>query len=134
MFKVFCPGQYNHLPHKLMMYQDGTVIENIKYRNVCSEFFRVHVAYNHNNFYFEIENKSMVDTMAKYNFLHGDLVGNLVSQIAGDSEILSIFFDNYNIIVEWINCNQTWGLYDVETAKWTGAVGQVSIFTYDGSI
>ena len=118
-----------------MMYQDGSVSENIKYRNVCSEFFRVHVAYNQFNFYFEIENKSMVDTMAKYNFLHGDLVGNLVSSITRDSyQILSIFFDNYNIIVEWINCNFTWGLHDVQTAKWTGAVGQVSIFTYDGSI
>ena len=72
--------------------------------------------------------------MAKYNFLHGDLVGNMVSSIATDSEILSIFFDNYNIIVEWVNCNFTWGLYDVETAKWTGAVGQVLIFTFDDSI
>ena len=34
---------------------------------------------------------------------------------------------NNNIVINWINCNYTWGIFDYETGKWTGAVGQVNI-------
>ena len=69
----------------------------------------------------------MVDSMVKYQMLHGSFVGSTyASMISQNSEILSIFFKNLNIIVKWINCNQTWGWYDDETGKWTGAVGQVN--------
>ena len=74
---------------------------------------------------FEIENNLMVDTMVKYQMLHGLVTGhNYISQ---DNEILSIFFKHYDIIVKWINCNYTWGVFHDETGKWTGAVGQVSM-------
>ena len=34
----------------------------------------------------------------------------------------------HNIIVnKWIDCNGTPGIFDYETGKWTGAVGQVNI-------
>ena len=35
-----------------------------------------------------------------------------------------------NIIVnKWIDCNDTAGIFDNETGKWTGAVGQVYDFS-----
>ena len=40
-----------------------------------------------------------------------------------------MFFLNYNILVNWTNCNYTWGWFDYETGKWTGAVGQVNIYS-----
>ena len=75
--------------------------------------------------YFEIENNSMVNTVVKYQYLHGLHTDS--SYISQDNEILSIFFKNYDIIVKWINCNYTWGWYDVDMGKWTGAVGQVNM-------
>ena len=107
-----------------MMQDNGSV--NVKYRNLCKEQFPVHVAYNHDWFWFEIENNSLVDSMKKYQYLHGVFKGGY-SAITHDSKILSIFFKHHNIIVKWINCNYTWGVFDDETGKWTGAVGQVSM-------
>ena len=115
-----------------MMQDNGSVSNNIKYKDVCKEQFPVHVAYNHRLFWFEMENNSMVDSVVKYSSmygLHGWYVGRY-SVISLDNEILSIFFEHYDVIVKWINCNNTWGVYDDETGKWTGAVGQVNMDDY----
>ena len=46
-------------------------------------------------------------------------------------EILEIFFKTENVIVKnWIDCNGTWGGYDDETGRWTGAVGKVKMNLY----
>ena len=50
------------------------------------------------------------------------------SNIPYDFEILEVFFENK--IINWINCNYTWGWYDDETEKWTGAVGKVKMNTF----
>ena len=49
-----------------------------------------------------------------------------------DWEILDSFFKNHDIVPAWINCHYTWGWYDEESGKWTGAVGKVkqSIYIY----
>ena len=104
-----------------MMQNNGSVNKNVKYRNLCKKQFPVHVAYNDDPPYFEIKK----NTMVKYQSLHGLFTDN--SYISYDYEILSIFFEHHSIIVKWINCNYTWGMYDYETGKWTGAVGQVNI-------
>ena len=52
-------------------------------------------------------------------FIFGDL-----TNIPYNFEILKLFFKNKNI--NWINCNYTWGWYDDETGRWTGAVGKVN--------
>ena len=109
-----------------MMQDNGSVSKNVKYRNLCTEQFTVHVAYIHDLFWFEIENNSMVDSTVKYQYLHGLFVDKRPA-ISMDSEILSIFFEHYDIITKWINCNYTFGVFDDETEKWTGAVGQVSM-------
>ena len=108
-----------------MMQNNGPVSKNVKYRNICKEQFPVHVAYNNEPLLFQIENNSMVDVVVKYQYLHGLLTNDYY--ISYDDEILSIFFKHHDIILKWINCNYTWGVYDYETGKWTGAVGQVSI-------
>ena len=109
-----------------MMQDNGSVSNNVKYKNICKEQFPVHIAYNNRIFWFQMENNSMVDSMKKFQVLHGLLVGGY-DVITLDTEILSLFFKNYNIILKWINCNGTWGVFDDETGKWTGAVGQVNM-------
>ena len=110
------------------MHNNGTVSKNVRYQDLCVERFAVNVAYNNDPWAFEIENNSMVNRREKYGHLHGNLVGTY-SYITEDDEILSMFFLNYNIIINWINCNYTWGWFDYEKGKWTGAVGQVTIFS-----
>ena len=95
MLKMYCPGQYSHFPHKLMI-KNG---RNVKYQDLCVERFAVSVAYNHDPGEFEVENKSVVDLRVKYGKLHGEMVGSH-DYISQDDEILSIFFRNYNILVK----------------------------------
>ena len=97
-FKVYCPGQYKHFPFKLMMYNNGSVTNNVKYQNLCVESFAINLAYNHDPWVFEVENNSVVDLREKYEYYHGEYVGS-ESSIAEDDEILSKFFLNYNILI-----------------------------------
>ena len=110
-----------------MMQDNGSVSKNVKYRNLCKEQITVHVAYIHQSEWFEIENNSMVDVYKKKQLLHGAWSLGGYPYISRDSEILSIFFKHYDVITKWINCNYTFGVFDDETEKWTGAVGQVSM-------
>ena len=56
---------------------------------------------------------------------------NGLSRIPYDFEILETFFENRNInFINWINNNFTWGSYDNETGRWTGAVGKVEMNTF----
>ena len=112
---------------KLKMHNNGSVSKNVRYQDLCVERFAVSLAYNFEPWIFEIENNSLVDLPERYGYLHGEYVG-MYSYIAFDAEILSKFFLNYNIIINWIDCNYTWGWFDYETGKWTGAVGKVTIY------
>ena len=80
----------------------------------------INVAYNNDPGYFEIVNNSMVEYPA-------NSVEGIYSNIPYDFEILEIFFKNKNVIVNWIYCNYTWGWFDDETGRWTGAVGKVKM-------
>ena len=80
----------------------------------------INVAYNNDPDIFEVVNNSMVEQPAF--FFEG------VTQISSDFEILEIFLKNK--IIKWINCNFTWGWYDDETERWTGAVGKVKKNTF----
>ena len=59
-----------------------------------------------------------------------NIIEGVDNYISWDFEILEIFFKSNNIIVNWINCNSTWGWYDYETESWTGAVGKVKMNTF----
>ena len=49
----------------------------------------------------------------------------LYSYNSYDWETLDSFFKNHDIVPIWMNCHYTWGVYDEEAGKWTGAVGKV---------
>ena len=124
-FKLYCPGQYGSYPHKLMMYQNGTVGNNIRYQDVCTDINIVNIAYGYSD---DVVNNSMVEyTWSHHISGHGDLVG-VQSMIAYPYEIFYPFFETYNIIANWTDCNYTFGVYDNETGKYTGVIGQVNIF------
>ena len=57
-------------------------------------------------------------------------IGEEYTYIPYDFEILEIFFKTKNVTINWINCNYTFGWYDYETERWTGAVGKVRMNIY----
>ena len=81
----------------------------------------INVAYNDDPGYFEIVDNSMVEYPAY-------IIEGVYTYIPYDFEILEKFFKNKNI--NWINCHSTWGWYDDETGRWTGAVGKVKMNTF----
>ena len=82
----------------------------------------INVAYNDDPSWFEIVNNSMIKWFDYWGLPNED------SKIPYDFEILEIFFKNKNI--SWINCHYTWGWYDDETGRWTGAIGKVKMNTF----
>ena len=83
------------------------------------------MAYNNEHRWFGLVNNSMVEYPYKIRAKKGK-----TSRIPHNFEILEIFFKTKNVIVHWINCHYTWGRYDDETGRWTGAVGKVKMNTY----
>ena len=82
------------------------------------DFLSINVAYNDEPGYFVIVNNSMFE-YPTYN------IEGYGSNIPNHFEILEVFFENK--IIHWLNCNYTWGWYDDETGRWTGAVGKVKM-------
>ena len=120
-FRIIFPGSYEGLPHKLMI-KDGRV--NKKYEDICEE--PVHytsIAFNNDPPFFDLDETTGEFTEYPLNIKEGDF-----SKIPRDYEMMVTFIKFYNIIPHWINCNFTWGWFNEETQKWTGAVGQVSSF------
>ena len=103
----------------MVMYNNGSVGKNIRYQDICTEKFAVNIAYNEDPGSFEMINNSMVEYKI-YNIEY-----KRYSVLPYYFEMLSIFLKHNNIIVNWIYCNQTWGLFNSESQTWTGAVGQV---------
>ena len=107
------------------MYQNGTVGNNIRYQDVCTDINIVNIAYAYSD---EVVNNSMVEwKLLAHKSGHGDFVG-VYSMISYYYEIFYPFFETYNIIANWTDCNYTWGTYNNETGKYNGVVGQVNLF------
>ena len=101
-----------------MMYDDGSVSSKVRYSDICKDRFVANIAYVWSE---AVVNNSMVE-YPPY-IMEGEF-----PYIPYDYEIIGPFLFNYNIIVnKWIDCNDTYGIFDNETGKWTGAVGQVNI-------
>ena len=100
--------------------------KNVGGRGISSHFLclkaslSINVAYNNDPWAFLIVNNSMVEYPA-------NIIEGVDNYISWDFEILEIFFKTKNVIVNWINCNYTWGWFDDETERWTGAVGKVKV-------
>ena len=112
---MYCPGQKRH-SRKLMMY--GI---NIKYQDVCKDINIVNIA---NAISHWVVNNSL---LVREGARHGNRVGKW-SIIPFTYEIINPFLEQYNINVNWIDCNYNHGLYDNETGKWTGVIGQVILW------
>ena len=137
LFNVMCPGE-NERYHNLMIFHDGSVNRNLKYKDVCPvaeldsepEYHHINIAYNNDQPYFEFNDESKA--MTKYPL--SNTPSNLNFRLSKNHptipyswEILKIFFDHNNIVPNWIDCNQNWGWFDHETGKWTGATGKVKL-------
>ena len=108
-----------------MIYQNGTVGNDIRYQDVCTDINIVNIAFAYSD---DVDNNSMVEyTWSHHISGHGDLVG-VQGMIAYPYEIFYPFFETYNIIANWTDCNYTFGVYDNETGKYTGVIGQVNLF------
>ena len=137
-FKVACNGHNQGLPNKIIISKSGRA--NKDYGDICYRSTYI-ASIAHNNawgvFYVEDGTTSYLTgvkagQMVEYGprwpaaqSLGGIPVVTLPSFYPWHSEILSSFFINYGITPLWINCNSTWGIYDEETGRWTGAVGKV---------
>ena len=126
LFKVFCPGQYGSFPHKLKMYQNGSVHNDIKYEDICSDMFVTNVAYTHiaNVAYTTYVNGTIHKPPPGFSIPHALWIGKR-SQIPYTFEILLPFFKHNNIFAIGINCNGEFGHYDLENETFTGCYGKV---------
>ena len=87
------------------MYSNGSVNNNIRYKNICnSENFVINVAYVHYPGYFEVVNNTMVEW---YNFY---MLITDSTMLVYDFEILKPFIENNKIIVS--NWTKTSSLLD----------------------
>ena len=82
---------------------------------------RADIAHNNEPGIFEVDENT--GDMVRYPV---DITQGILSYISHDWEVLDSFFKTYNIVPTWINCHYTWGWYDKEQDKWTGATGKVS--------
>jgi len=100
LIKVYCPGQYKTHPHKLKMYNNGSVSNNIRYKDICDiDNFIVNVVYISDPGFLEIVNNTMVEWYDFWRLLTD------FSMIVYDFEILKPFFQNNNIIANWRNAS-----------------------------
>ena len=120
VFQVYCPDEYIHLPHKLIMSDNGTVSNNVRYQDLCTDKVVVNIAYNDEPGFFGNVNNTMKEWDDYYCVIES------CSGMPYDFEILKTFLQTYNIEVNWIDCNFTWGVFDYDSGKWTGAVGKVN--------
>ena len=82
------------------MYNNGSVSNNIKYKDICkSDNVVINVVYETTPGFFEIVNNTMVEW---YDFY---LLITDFSSIVYDFEILKPFIQNNNIIVNWTNAS-----------------------------
>ena len=118
-FVMTCPGMSHSSTFTLHMRDNGEVDDGKVWGDLCREK-RVNIAYNNYPGLFEVNEDT--GEMVRYPVKP---VPGVYEYIPYDWEILETFFLNNDIIPAWINCHYTWGSYDKELGKWTGAVGKV---------
>ena len=100
------------------MYDDGSVSSKVRYSDICKDRFVANIAHVWSE---DVVNNSMVEHPLY-------IIKGEYSYIPYHYEIIGSFLFNYNIIVnKWIDCNNTGGIIDSETGKWTGCMGQVKM-------
>ena len=97
--------------------------------DLCREK-RVNIAYNDDPDWFAVDKKT--GRMGNDWDDKGRLVRKSVDLrrieelfIPWNWEILESFFKHNDVVPVWEDCDFTWGSYDEELGRWTGAVGKV---------
>ena len=88
--------------------KDGQVKTN---KEMCGRKI-VRMAYIHYPGYFELDKDMKVVNLKRSN------------------DVLITFFSSQNLTPVWKNANETYGRFDEETGRWTGAVGLVSLLIF----
>ena len=86
------------------MYNNGSVSNNIEYKDICIDNFVVSIVYYTKPGFFEIVNNTMVEWYDFWYLLRDR------SMIVYNFEILKPFIQNNNIIVNWTNAS-TFGMF-----------------------
>ena len=120
-FVMTCPGMSHSSTFTLHMRDSGQVDDGKVWGDLCREK-RVNIAYNNEPNAFEVHETG---EMKKWPISDSVKYIGLYSYNSYDWEILETFFQNHGIVPVWINCHYTWGWYDEESGRWTGALGKV---------
>ena len=127
-FVMTCPGMSHSSTFTLHMRDSGEVDDGKVWGDLCREK-KMTIAYNNDWFSFEFNEDT--GEMVKYDHRLWRIDED--QNIPHYWEILETFFTDHHITnVSWTNCNLTWGRYDQELGRWTGAVGEVSSTEYEG--
>ena len=120
-FVITCPGMSHSSTFTLHMRDSGEVDDGKVWGGLCREK-KMTIAYNNDWFSFEFNEDT--GEMVKYDHRLWRIDED--QNIPHYWEILERFFTDHHITnVSWTNCNLTWGRYDQELGRWTGAVGEV---------
>ena len=103
-FHLFCLEEKNVRQLKAFI-KDGKVTTN---KEMCGRKI-IRMAYNQDPGFFELDQDMKVVNLF---WRH---------------EVLISFFSSQNLTPVWENANYTWGWFDEETGRWTGAVALVSL-------
>ena len=103
LINIFCLEE-SDIRHVKAFVKDGKVDTN---REMCRRKI-VRMAYNHEVGSFELDEDRKVKNITRQN------------------DALISFFSSQNLTPVWENANYTWGWFDEETGRWTGAVALVS--------
>ena len=102
------------------------ILSSKSYKEICSgETKKVNLGYNNHWAIMKVENNTLIDWPIFSNRIFGKS-----SVMSNGWEVLSKFFSIHNIEPYWLDCNFTWGWYDVELGRWTGCMGKVCRIEY----
>ena len=128
-FVMTCPGMSHSSTFTLHMRDNGEVDDGKVWGDLCREK-RVNIAYNDDPDWFAVDKKTGRmgnDWDAKGRLVRKSVDLRRIDElfIPWNWEILESFFKHNDVVPVWEDCDFTWGSYDEELGRWTGAVGKV---------
>ena len=92
------------------------------YKEICSgEPKKVNLGFWGNWDGMKVEN----NTLCQETRLPDEYINGIYVSMSLDWEVLSKFISKYNIDQNWLDCNETYGVYDEDLGGWTGCMGKV---------
>ena len=115
-----CPGVYQRVPYKMMVFYNGTVSKGATYKDICAEQRTARLAYS-NDYpkFFMVDKKS--DSMVELEKIEDG--SNMKVMIW---EIYKSFFDNNKISPSFVHANYTHDVVDEDTGEKIGPMGTVN--------